>query len=89
MKKIKEMTHEQRLKWLSIARGPELLRAYHLAINNYNAKDSEKVFNYDSVREEILKRLNYQFTNQFNKDYNICDYYYFPTKHRIVYQPKQ
>jgi hypothetical protein len=59
MKKIKEMTHEQRLKWLSIARGPELLRAYHLAINNYNAKDSEKVFNYDSVREEILKRLNY------------------------------
>lgn len=59
MKKIKEMTHEQRLKWLSIARGPELLRAYHLAINNYNAKDSEKVFNYDSVRKEILKRLNY------------------------------
>lgn len=58
MKKIKEMTHEQRLKWLSIARGPELLRAYHLAIKNYNIKDSEKVFNYDSVREEILKRLN-------------------------------
>jgi hypothetical protein len=57
MKKIKVLTHEQRIKWLSLARGPELLRAYNLAIKYYDLKDEESVFNFDSVKAEILKRL--------------------------------
>ena len=57
MRRVKEFTMEERIKWLKGAQGRELLRAYHLSIKEYDAKDSDKVFQYDAARAEILRRL--------------------------------
>lgn len=57
LRRVKEFTMEERIKWLKGAQGRELLRAYHLSIKEYDAKDSDKVFQYDAARAEILRRL--------------------------------
>lgn len=57
LRRVKKYTMEERIKWLNGARGQELLRAYHLSLNEYDPNVPDKVFQYDAVRAEILRRL--------------------------------
>lgn len=55
--RVKQMTRDERIKWLKGARGQELLRAYHLSFFEYDPNDADKAFQYEAVRQELLNRL--------------------------------
>ena len=57
LQRVKRNTQLERIKLLRAAEGKELLRAYHLSLFEYDENDPEKAFEYNAVREEILRRL--------------------------------
>lgn len=55
----KKMTRKQQLENLKLLTGRDLLRSYNIVLNRYDPDDSQSVWEFNAVKEEMLNRMSY------------------------------